>query len=43
MARKRHDRASEARTWKCKAREEHDCIMPNKDMAEFSKVGQAST
>ena len=42
-ARQRPGHGSEARTWKCKAREGHDSMMPKKDMTEFSKVGQAST
>ena len=43
MAMKRHDRSSETRAGKCKAREGHGRIMPKKDMAELGKVGQVST
>ena len=43
MTSNRHDRTSEARTGKGKAREEHDRIMPKKDMTEPDRVGQVST
>ena len=38
MTRKRHGRASEARTGKHQAREGRDRIMPKKDMTEIDKV-----
>ena len=41
MARKRHGRASGARTGKGQAREGHD-RMSKKDMTETDKVGQVS-
>ena len=38
MTRKRHDRASEARTVKGQASDGHDRIMPKKAMTEIDNV-----
>ena len=37
MARKRHNRAGDARTWDGKARAGYDRIMPKKDMTELDR------
>ena len=37
MARKRHDRADDARTWDGKAWPGYGRIMPKKDMAELDR------
>ena len=43
MIRRRHDRASEARTGKGKTKEGHGRIMPKEAMAGVNKVGQVIT